>query len=530
MKTMLSQSAGEEAQVSAPRFLLSWQINILFFGLLIGSVFGIFYWQLEQLKSTFRQHAQERSRVVANLIEQNLKNSQSSREALDELVEDFLTSSARFIGYLDSIEPFTSAELTAFAEEAGLAGISIVRSGGKVVAGPVDWLPGRPVCSQPAGRLHYSRQRNLGYMVWFPPESSSINCVMVGLDATLITTLQERIGPDALLKFLPGLPGISYVRIEKKDTVDSGETHASGVRLLQREQEFMAETRRPLDEGVLVVGLNAKQLTRRIRSLRRHFFLFGFLLTLLGLFFSFLLYRYQQADLRRTRNFERLLAREHEAAALGRATAIIAHEVRNPLNAINMGLQRLHLEWDNLNAEQEELIGAMGEAVQRTSKIVTELQRFTRPLVPTKKKVRPDRLLERILSLYEEPFRRAKVRLITNINCTETVEIDDAMIAEVLENLVKNALEAASGVEDGFVAVTLEADREKLKVTICNNGFTLSPTESARLGEPYFTTGTRGTGLGLAVSRRLVEAHNGHLTIIPDHDKQQLTVTVELPR
>ncbi len=510
------------------RVLLSWQINILIFGVLIAIVVGIFYWQLQQLKDTFHQHARERSRVVANVIEENLKNSILSRRALDEIVQTFLTSTSRFIIYLNSVEPFTSDELTAFASEAGLAGISIISSNSQVVSGPRAWLPDRPTCSPPAGQVHYIDDRNLGVMMMPVEDSADISCVMVGLDAGRIMTLQEKTGLSALLKSLPSLPGIQYVQIiRQKEQQKEKQPPGEEVKLLRVKGRLVAESRRPVDDGVLVVGLNAQQLIIRTNSLRSHFFLFGIMLTLLGVFFSWLLYRHQQADLQRTRTFERMLARQHEAAALGRATATIAHEVRNPLNAINMGLQRLHLEWDNLNPEQEELISAMGKAVQRTSNIVTELQRFTRPLSPVTKKIRLNKLLKQTLALYEPGCREQGIRLETDLNFSDPVVADSDLLAEVFENLIKNAVEAQP--EGGFLSTRLFAEKKRLLVIIKNGGFSLSQADIGRMGEPYFTTKTRGTGLGLAISRRLIEAHGGQLSISSDQERQSLTVTVELP-
>lgn len=120
--------------------------------------------------------------------------------------------------------------------------------------------------------------------------------------------------------------------------------------------------------------------------------------------YAFLISTAKKADLARTRSFERLLAKEHEAAALGRATATIAHEVRNPLNAINMGLQRLTLESAVLDEDQRALIVAMEEAV-RAAAIISELQRFTRKLQPRLQPLDPAKLLQQMLLLYQQRRR-----------------------------------------------------------------------------------------------------------------------------
>jgi signal transduction histidine kinase len=247
----------------------------------------------------------------------------------------------------------------------------------------------------------------------------------------------------------------------------------------------------------------------------------------LGIFFSWLLYRYQQRDLKQATHFERMLAREHEAASLGRATATIAHEVRNPLNAINMGLQRLQLESDNLNEEQEEMLVAMREAVTRTSTIVTELQRFTRKLQPEHKPVQLEEIINQVLTLYRPACTDQVITVTSTIQSSLPVIGDRELLAELLENLLKNCVEAQT--DGGFIQIQLQDDQDSQILIINNGGFTLSGNDRSRPGEPYFTSKTRGTGLGLALCRRIAEAHNGQLEIQTFPNNETFSVKLTLP-
>jgi signal transduction histidine kinase len=297
--------------------------------------------------------------------------------------------------------------------------------------------------------------------------------------------------------------------------------------LVTEGEKQTAEARLAIPMGTLVVGLDAANHFKQIEQLRRQFLLFATLLLLLGLFFSWILYRSQQADLARTRSFERLLAREHEAAALGRATATIAHEVRNPLNAISMGLQRLSLESSQLDPEQRHLMVAMKEAVHRADTIITELQRFTRKLEPRLQPVHPDQLLRSILSLYQQRCAEDLIEVTLIGKETTAIEADPDLLAELLENLLKNSIEAQPN--GGFVRIEFTPVAQGMELTMTNGGCVLSAEDVARLGEPYFTTKVRGTGLGLALCRRIAEAHGGDLRIIVDRQRQQLMVRVTLP-
>jgi signal transduction histidine kinase len=278
---------------------------------------------------------------------------------------------------------------------------------------------------------------------------------------------------------------------------------------------------------MLVVGLDAQHFIQRRTSLKHQFIFFCILLLAIGFSFSWLLYRYQKLDLERTRKFERMMAREHEAATLGRATATIAHEVRNPLNAINMGLQRLTLESDNLKPEQENLIRAMQEAVYRTSTIVTELQRFTRDLQPKRELVDFDCLLQRQITLYQTMCDRQRIDVRTGNIQPVRLAGDPELLAELVENILKNSVEAQPG--GGFIHISLIKGPETCVLRVSNSGFHLDREQAERMGAPYFTTKTRGTGLGLALCRRIAEAHGGKLYIEPEPDRETVTIQVVLP-
>ncbi len=507
----------------SPFPLPSWGANLVGFGLLIGVVLAVFFWQLTAIDKDFHSNTLDRSRMMAAIIEENLANAALSQETIDTVVTSFLREKARFVEYLNSIDPLQSEELTALARETGLLGISLVKTGDKVIAGPVDWLPQEQNCNLPPNRVHYDPEKQTAQLL-SPGTQPDIRCIRIGLDAGSIDQLRKKTALPVLLATLSGLPGIHYVRLEKlADSIDT-----KTVRLVSAGGENTAEASLSTPMGTLVVGLDAANHFHRLEQLRRQFFLFASLLLLLGLFFSWLLYRYQQADIRRTRTFERLLAKEHEAAALGRATATIAHEVRNPLNAINLGLQRLTLESPDLDPEQQELISAMEEAVGRAGTIITELQRFTRKLQPQPQRIDPVRILRGILSLYQSRCTAQGITVDMHHQLEGPIEADPELLSEVVENLLKNGIEAQP--EGGFLNIDLMTVPEGLQFTITSGGCTLSAEDLARLGEPYFTTKIRGTGLGLALCRRIVEAHGGELHFVGHPEQQHLTVSFILPR
>jgi signal transduction histidine kinase len=512
----------EQALRPNNRTLPSWGINLLGFGLLIALVIGVFSWQIVAMNRDLHRNTLGRARMMAAIIEENLAYGDLAATTIDTLTTTFLRDKARFVAYLNEIDPLQNDELTALARETGLLGLTVINDAGAVTSGPEQWLNQPPDCLNRANQLLYDQARQT-VLFAYPGTNTHTQCILIGMDAHAVLELRQKTALPVLLSRLSRLPGLHYVRME----TSKQEAVVDPVRLLSDQGKMTAEARLTTSKGLLVVGLDAANHLNRISQLRHQFLLFAILLLGLGLFFSWLLYQYQQRDLQRTRNFERLLAREHEAAALGRATATIAHEVRNPLNAINMGLQRLNLESPELNAEQRQLIEAMAEAVRRAGLIITELQRFTRPLAPRMQSLDPLAVVKRILALYHQIMAEQKITLTMTESAPTMIEADGDLLAELLENILKNAVEAQPG--GGFLRIESLFTIDNWQLTMTNGGYRLNPEQSKRLGEPYFTTKTRGTGLGLALCRKIAEAHGGTLHLAADCQQRQLTIRLILP-
>ncbi|WP_457574039.1 sensor histidine kinase [Desulfolithobacter sp.] len=508
------------------RPLPAWLVYFLVFGLLITVIQSVYFWQMNRVRANLQHNATERATMIAKIIEENLHLSSAAHQTIDTILIAFLADNIRFIKYLETIEPLHSDELSALAMEMGLRGITILRPDGQAVSGPEQWSADGLSCSPATDgqQLKYIESSRTAYLVQPVTDQENLSCVLVGWDAGKILDLRKKTSRQALIDSLSALPGINYIRLSTgRSAPDLDET----VVLLRKGDQVTAETRIATGDGILVIGLDARRFVRRQESMRRQFIMFGSLMLSLGLFFGWILYRYQQDNLRRTKLFERELAREREDAALGRTTGTIAHEIRNPLNAINMGLQRLSLESDNLTREQEELIRAMREAVQRTSTIVTELQRFARPLHPRPRKIDPVGMIRRILSLYTSDCEACGIEVSTELQTTEEFRGDRDLLAELFDNLIKNGLEAQ--VEGGRIVIRLKQRDNILELRVTNGPCTLGSDDLERFLEPYFTTKTRGTGLGLPLCRRIAEAHGGSLEIHYENNSQTLTVLVRIP-
>jgi two-component system, NtrC family, sensor histidine kinase HydH len=509
-------------------YLPDWKGNLFLFILLIFCSLIYFYYQMVLVNKSFQKHSSELAIIVSGVVRLNIETTVLSQQSVEEIMEIFLGNSADFVGYLDAIEALSAPEITAFAEEARLAGIRLVRGQGVIVDGPSGWLQADYLCRQVGIGLQHLADQHV-YALTIPSFSHSDQedgCIVIGMQANRIEDLREKSGLNALISSLTGLPGIEYIKIVSEKLGVQSDNRPT-VRMVSREENAVAETSLDLGDDTLIIGFDAQRFSKRIKLLRREFFLFITILALLGSFFSRLLYRYQAAEKRRTRAFERRLARQHEEASLGRATATIAHEVRNPLNAISIGLQRLQLEAEDLSTEHRHLLHSMETAVQRTNRIISDLQSYTRPVEFNEKKVNITDVLKSIITLYEQQCRVQDIKKTGNIESNLFVKGDSELLGQVCENLVKNAVEAQP--HGGFLDTQLLSEKDKINIILKNGGLTISDKEFDKITEPYFTTKTKGCGLGLSISKRIVEAHNGRMTIETDVNKATFKVTVQLP-
>jgi signal transduction histidine kinase len=489
------------------RFAPTWQADLLVFGCLIGIVLALVYWQVRSSEKTFVMHVRDHARLLASVIKLQANTAVMSKNSIEAIMQTFLGNTAMFVDYLDMISPFTQDELTAFANKSGLAGIAILKGENEIIQGPGTWLPVETAAQSEPDMLTYKPGKALYYLNLSRPEGGRI---LVGFQSEKIKRLQRELSLDTLLKTLSAIPEIEYVRLAPadKDLPISGQPV---INFTHNKERQIAEARMHLGDQNLLLGLDASFFFNRASRLWRQFFVIAGILALIGVGFSWGLYRYQRAYLKQIQSFERKLAKEQEDAALGRATASIAHELRNPLNAISMGLQRLRKEAPGLASAQDELIGSLLASVNRSNKLIKDLKQFAGPITPVRQPIQPAAVISSQLILYKDDFNKKDISIDYKPAFTGTVLADPDLFAIAFENLLKNAIEAQP--YGGYIKIGLERKTEAAVVTMENAGLTFDNKEFSKMLTPYVTTKTQGSGLGLAMVERIARAHGGSLNL-----------------
>ncbi|HIJ40377.1 MAG TPA: GHKL domain-containing protein [Deltaproteobacteria bacterium] len=504
-----------------------WMANLFVFAFLFCAVMAYFLWQVQQARKDFLEHVREHAVLVAEVVQLSARGSVLSKRAAEDILEAFLGNTARFVDYLDKVEPFNQEELAAFSKEAGLVGISIQRVGEKIVEGPTGWLGKPPSGCMPASKLEHDPVEHL-YLFSLAKEAGP-GCVTVGITDTQIRIMQEHLGLENVIRTIAGIPRVSYVELKTPSADRKGFPGEPAVTFIDKGDLRVAEARLPMEGKELTVALDAGYLHLAIGRLWRDFFLFSAALASLGVILSLLLHRYQAAHLMQVQQFERQISSERENASLGRAAAAIAHEIRNPLNALGMGLQRLRMEGEESPDDHRHLVDLMLDSVKRANASVEGLLRYARPQRASKRAMRLDLLAEDMLDLYSAHARELGIYVSRRITFQESMSGDPDLLGQVAENLLKNAIEAQP--EGGSIRLTVEKEGEDACFRVRNAGFDLKPEEADRIFDPYFTTKADGTGLGLTISRRIVEAHGGHMEVsVPETGMVEISVCLPAPK
>ncbi|MBN1888941.1 MAG: response regulator [Thermoflexales bacterium] len=231
-----------------------------------------------------------------------------------------------------------------------------------------------------------------------------------------------------------------------------------------------------------------------------------------------------------TRDLERSQAQLIQAeklAALGRMAASIAHEVNNPLQAIQ---NCLHLVINRPLTEDKRAyyLQMAQEEVQRLITIVTRTLDFYRPSKGRTAPIQINHVVESVLALAGKRLEQGKVRVSRRLAAElPQIAVVPDQVTQVFLNLVINAVEAMP--DGGTLTIGTTLDREGyVRVSFTDSGQGLKPEDVDKLFEPFFTTKVAGTGLGLAVSHNIVERHGGHI-LVDSAPGQGASFTVVLP-
>ena len=224
----------------------------------------------------------------------------------------------------------------------------------------------------------------------------------------------------------------------------------------------------------------------------------------------------------------RQLAESESLARIGRVTTSLAHEIRNPLSSAKMSIQMI-LKNEVYEGTDRRRLEILSQQIVRLEHIVTEILDSARPMqfnfVPGDVAAALDDCLE----VLDARIHEKGIIITRSFSKTlPSISMDREKIEQTFVNLLQNAIEAVE--EGGRIHLTARYDPKSktVRIVIADNGCGVSPEDLPSLFDPFFSKKARGTGLGLANARRIVEAHHGEIHGVPEK-KRGMRFVVTLP-
>jgi len=211
---------------------------------------------------------------------------------------------------------------------------------------------------------------------------------------------------------------------------------------------------------------------------------------------------------------QRELVRSEKLISLGRLSAGVAHEIRNPLNAMKGAMVHLQQRWadDPLIQQYTTLVS---EEIDRLNRVVTEILYFTKQSLPRLEKVDLNAVVLDTQGVLSEEAAQNRVRFNNSLDSSlPMISLDEHQIEQVLLNIIINAMDAMPGGGDIFFTTRLvNENARQVQLIVEDRGEGISQDNLPNVFDPFFTTKDDGTGLGLPLSIGIVEGHGGALHI-----------------
>jgi two-component system sensor histidine kinase PilS (NtrC family) len=229
-------------------------------------------------------------------------------------------------------------------------------------------------------------------------------------------------------------------------------------------------------------------------------------------------------DLTELRRMEEEVRRADRLAALGKLSAGLAHEIRNPLASM-CGSVALLGKSPGLGEKERKLLQIVFREGERLEQLVREFLAFARPAEPRMESIELGELLDETISVFQLDAKAASLTVAVDVpHPSVRIHADAGQLRQVLWNLLSNAAEAAG--KGGAVRARLRRADAMAVLEVEDSGPGIPGPDLQRIFDPFFTTKESGTGLGLAIVHRIVEAHGGQLSVSSEPGNTRFSIAL----
>ncbi len=457
--------------------------------------------------------------------------------------------------------------LSKFAEEKGLWYIAALNKQGKAVyqsrSLPADLVAGNPSAVIRKEEItvdlftKLGSLKKIGFVALRRKDGSGT--VIIALDREGQKYWGVKVSVEKALERLGQGQGLVYITITDQHDMllgssgqmpekwEKGNAHATEILTGTKKFEsrkIVSNNKKVLDiaapiylfgkvAGVARLGLDREGTDEIIEENKRNIILFMSSIILITLLSMWTLYHNQNRHLAGIVEMERQLEKAERLSALGHLAAGVAHEIRNPLNAISMASQRLKREFmpadEDKIREFQTLAGVIRDEIRRLDGIIEEFLTFSKSRRLELHDYPVSELLLKIVNLIREEASSKRITVETRYNGTPAIiPMDVDKLEQAIINFVKNAMESISG--EGSVVISVDSSgKDRVSIKISDNGCGMSSEEVERIFNPEYTTKEKGLGLGLPLAHEIIRGHGGEIRVL-SQPGSGTTFEILLPR
>ena len=268
--------------------------------------------------------------------------------------------------------------------------------------------------------------------------------------------------------------------------------------------------------GLIRIGYSQKEIRPVLSQIKKNVALSISFFLILGISAITLIWVNQNRHLRKMKELEDRIQLAERLSSLGHLAAGVAHEIRNPLNAMGMGLQRLKREFlppdESKKEEYISFIELILKETRRVNDIIEQFLTLSRPFHLTLRESSLQDLLKNLITLFQEETFSERITLQADIPSElPSVQIDPERLTQAFINIMKNGMQAMG--QGGTLRIESRSLKESVEIIISDSGSGIPPEQMEKIFNYYYTTKEKGVGLGLPIAHRIIEAHGGQLKI-----------------
>jgi signal transduction histidine kinase len=268
--------------------------------------------------------------------------------------------------------------------------------------------------------------------------------------------------------------------------------------------------------GLIRIGYSPKEIHPVLSQIKKNVILSILFFLILGISAITLIWVNQNRHLRKVKEMEDRVQLAERLSSLGHLAAGVAHEIRNPLNAMGMGLQRLKREFlpqeDSKKNEYLSFTEVILKEIRRVNEIIEQFLTLSRSFQLNLRVSSLQDLLKNLITLFQEEASAQGITLQTEWkDDLPPMRMDSERLTQALINIMKNGMQAME--KGGILRIEVHSLKDRVSVVISDSGSGVPPDQMEKIFNYYYTTKEKGVGLGLSIAHRIIEAHGGQLKV-----------------